>query len=310
DGPTDAAMVNNLDWTKDLSAIDFLRDVGKHFTVNQMLGKESVSARLEGGISFTEFSYMLLQAHDFLALNQRHGCLLQVGGSDQWGNITAGLDLLRKVGGVSGHALTAPLIMNASGKKFGKSETGESVWLDPAMTSPYAFYQWWLNTDDRDVAKHLRTFTFRSREETEALVQAAAERPQTREAQRALAEDMTRLVHGPEQLARAQAASQALFGRSALEELDEATLAAALAETPLVAVGPGPLPPVVELLADAGLVESRSAARRVVQEGGAYLNNRKVEDITAVPGEGDLLHGRFLVLRRGRQKVAGVERRA
>jgi tyrosyl-tRNA synthetase len=311
DGPQAAVMVNNLDWTAPLSAVDFLRDIGKHFRVNRMLAKEAVSARLnsDAGISYTEFSYQILQAMDFLELYGRHGCILQLGGSDQWGNFTAGIDLVHRETGQSVHALATPLITKADGTKFGKTESG-TVWLDPKLTSPYAFHQFWLRADDRDVAGYLRVFTERTREEIAALEEATRERPAAREAQRVLADDLTTLVHGPAETERAKAAATALFGRSALEDLELATLEAALAETPRLEVGPGPLPPIAQLMADVGLVDSRSAARRTIKEGGAYLNNRKVADEAAVPSEDDLLHGRFLVLRRGRQHVAGVVRTA
>ncbi|HVB27623.1 MAG TPA: tyrosine--tRNA ligase [Mycobacteriales bacterium] len=304
-----ARMVNNLDWTASLSAIDFLRDVGKHFRVNRMLAKESVSARLasDAGISFTEFSYQLLQGLDFLELYRRYGCTLQTGGSDQWGNLTAGADFIHRVEGTSVHLLATPLVLKADGTKFGKSDSG-SVWLDPAMTSPYAFYQFWLGADDRDVCTYLRYFSDSSPEAVAALDVATSERPAERLAQRALAAELTTLVHGAAETGRVQAASEALFGRGALEELDPATLQAALAEAPCAQVGAGPLPSVVELFVSTGLVASRSQARRTVAEGGAYLNNRRVTDEAAVPGPEDLLHGRWLVLRRGKRQVAGVRR--
>lgn len=305
EGPCAGLLVDNLEWTAGLPVIDFLRDVGKHFPVNQMLAKESVGARLSaGGISFTEFSYMLLQALDFLELSRRYGCLLQVGGSDQWGNITAGLDLIRRVDGVTAHGLTVHLLTKADGTKFGKTEAG-TVWLDPHRTSPYAFFQFWVNADDRDVVPFLRTFTFLPREEVDVLAAAVDERPQAREAQRRLAVAVTTLVHGAAETAGVVAASAALFGRGDLRELDERTLAAALAEAGLIRVEE--LPTVVELLARTGLCESRSDARRVVAQRGAYVNNGAVTDGDAVPGAADLLHGRYLALRRGRRAVAGVE---
>ncbi|HVT22843.1 MAG TPA: tyrosine--tRNA ligase [Mycobacteriales bacterium] len=301
-----ALLVNNIDWTAELSALDFLRDVGKHFSVNVMLGRESVSARLEGGgISYTEFSYMLLQAFDFLELYRRHGCTLQTGGSDQWGNIVAGLDLIRRVEGGSGHALTTPLVTSATGEKFGKSTGGGRLWLDPALTSPYAFFQYWINVDDRDVGPYLRYFTFLSREEIEELDRETAQRPQARTAARKLAEELTTLVHGPEETARVVAASAALFGQGELRELDAATLGAALEEAPHVELE-GALPTVTELLVATGLCASKSAARRAVDEGGAYLNNGRLTDAEAVPGEDDLLAGGWLVLRRGKRSLAGV----
>jgi tyrosyl-tRNA synthetase len=305
-GPSAATLVSNLDWTGELSAIDFLRDVGKHFPVNRMLARESVAARLAGeGLSYTEFSYQILQANDYLELFRRHGCTLQVGGSDQWGNITAGCDLIRRVEGGHAHALTGKLITKTDGTKFGKT-AGGAVWLDPALTSPYAFYQYWLNTDDRDIIRFLKVFTFRSREEIEGLEKAVAERPAAREAQRTLAEDLTTLVHGPDELARVVAASRALFGQGSLAELDDRTLESALAEVPrakVAALGA----PFVDLLAESGLAESKSAARRAVKEGGAYLNNVRITDESYVPTADDLLHGRFLVLRRGKRSVGGVE---
>jgi tyrosyl-tRNA synthetase len=307
DSPTGALLADNLDWTADLNVLDFLRDVGKHFSVNVMLARESVSARLEtGGLSFTEFSYQLLQSLDFLELHRRYGCTLQVGATDQWGNITAGLDYMRRVDQVSAHALTFPLITDASGQKLGKSTGGGNVWLDPAMTSPYALWQFLLNVDDRDVGTYLRLLTFVGREEVEALDAATAERPAARVAQRRLADEVVALVHGPEEVARVRAASAALFGGGALEDLDEPTLAAALAEAPSVTLT-GDAPLLVDLLAQA-LSVSKSDARRAVREGGAYLNNAKLTDEAAVPGEQDWLHGRFLVLRRGKRSVAVVER--
>ena len=310
DGPTDAVLADNLDWTAPLSAIDFLRDVGKHFSINAMLAKESVSARLEaGGLSYTEFSYMLLQSYDYLELHRRYGCSLQVGGNDQWGNITAGLDLIRRVEGagrVSAHALTFPLVTDAAGGKLGKSTGGGNVWLDPALTSPYALYQYLLNVDDRDVGTYLRLLTFLSQGQVAELDALTVERPQARAGQRALAAELTTLVHGAEELAKVQAASAALFGGGALEELDEMTLRAALAEAPSTRVD-GSVPPVVDLLAQA-LGVSKSDARRAVRDGGAYLNNRKVLAEDAVAEPEDWLHGRFLVLRKGKRAVAVVER--
>ncbi|GGK86789.1 tyrosine--tRNA ligase [Sphaerisporangium melleum] len=304
--PEGATLVSNLDWTAGLSAIDFLRDVGKHFPVNRMLARESVSARLAGeGLSYTEFSYQILQSNDYLELYRRHGCSLQIGGSDQWGNITAGCDLIRRVEGAHVHALTVPLITKADGTKFGKT-AGGAVWLDAELTSPYAFYQFWLNSDDRDVVKFLKIFSFRSRDEIEALEKSASERPAAREAQRALAEEFTTLLHGADECAAVIAASKALFGQGSLEELPERTLAAALAEVPHATV-PALGASYVDLLADSGLAESKSAARRSVKEGGAYLNNVRITDEAYVPTADDLLHGRFLVLRRGKRSVGGVE---
>jgi tyrosyl-tRNA synthetase len=308
DTPTGALVVNNLEWTAPMSVLEFLRDVGKHFSVNVMIARETVRARLESsGISYTEFSYLLLQSLDYHELFRRHGCRLQVGGSDQWGNILGGVDLVRRTEGASVHALTTPLVTSASGEKFGKSTGGGSLWLDPELTSPYAFYQYWVNVDDRDAGAYLRYFTFLPREEIEALDAATAERPQARSAQRRLAEELTTLVHGSDETARVIAASQALFGQGDLRTLDPATLRAALTEAPHLAVS-GDLPSVVDLLTDTGLSPSKSAARRTIAEGGAYLNNEKVTTEDATPAPEDLLHGRWLVLRRGKRSVAGVER--
>lgn len=299
---------NNLDWTAPLSAIDFLRDIGKHFRVNRMLAKEAVSARLnsDAGISYTEFSYQILQANDFRELYRRHGCTLQSGGSDQWGNITAGVDLVRRTEGAASHALATPLITTADGKKIGKTE-GATVWLDPELTSPYAFFQYWLNIDDVDARTWLPLFSERPAEELAALIAESEERPASRAPQRALAEELTRLVHGPGQLAQAEAAGRALFGRAELTELDPATLAAALSEAGAVEVDSADLP-VSALLQRTGLAGSLSDARRTVKEGGAYLNNVRVEDADAVPGAADWLPGGWLVLRRGKRSVAGVHR--
>jgi len=308
-GENAAQMVNNLDWTAPLTAIDFLRDVGKHFRVNRMLAKEAVSARLESqeGISFTEFSYQILQGNDFLELYRRHGCVLQTGGSDQWGNLTAGVDLIHRVERTPVHALATPLVTKADGTKFGKTEAG-TIWLDPEMTSPYALYQFWLNADDRDVPLYLRYFSFRTRDEIEELDKAVAERPAARDAQRALAEELTSLVHGEDETLRAQAAARALFGHGELSDLDESTLTAALAEAPSATVDAGTeLPLTVDLLVATGLVGTKSAGRRAITEGGAYVNNRKVTDIDARVEEQDLLHGRWVVLRRGKRTVAGAQ---
>lgn len=304
-----ARLVNNLDWTQPLSTIDFLRDIGKHFSVSRMLAKDAVSARMdsETGISYTEFSYQLLQALDFLELFRRYGCTLQTAGSDQWGNMTAGLDLLRRTEAVTAHAFSTPLLTKSDGTKFGKSEGG-TIWLDPAMTSPYAFYQFWLNAEDAQVGVYLKVLTERSAEEVEALVDQATSQPAGRAAQRALARELTALVHGSAECALVEAAAAALFGRAELLSLDEATLAAALAEAPGVQVRAGSNSTLAELLEASGLVESRSAARRAVAEGGAYVNNQRASDPLAIPAEADWLHGRYLVLRRGKQHVAGVRR--
>ena len=302
--------VNNLDWTQPLSAIDFLRDVGKHFRVNRMLAKEAVSARLnsDAGISYTEFSYQILQANDFRELHARHGCTLQTGGSDQWGNITAGVDLVRRVDGVGAHALATPLITTSDGRKIGKTE-GATVWLDPELTSPYAFFQYWLTIDDVDARTWLPLFSERPAEEIEALVAESVERPAARAAQRALAEELTLLVHGAEELRQAEAAGRALFGREDLATLGADTLGAALQEAGSITVDDEP-PTVAQLLQRTGLVASLSEARRTVKEGGAYLNNERVVDADAVPGEDVWLPGGWLVLRRGKRSVAGVRRGA
>ncbi|WP_030908908.1 tyrosine--tRNA ligase [Streptomyces sp. NRRL F-5126] len=306
EGPNAAIVVNNLDWTSGLSAIEFLRDVGKHFRVNKMISKEAVSRRLNSdqGISYTEFSYQILQGMDFLRLYQQHGCTMQTGGSDQWGNLTAGVDLIHRVEGESVHALATPLLTKADGTKFGKTEGG-AIWLDPEMYSPYAFYQFLLNTDDRDVSRFARIFSFRSREELEELEEQTRERPQARAAQRALAEELTTLVHGAGQCAAAIAASKALFGQGDLAGLDEATLRAALAELPSARVTRSAT--IADLLTETGLAPSKSAARRTVKEGGAYVNNAKAADADAALDAGDLLHGRWLVLRRGKRNLAAVE---
>jgi len=310
-GPNAAVMVNNLDWTSGLSAIDFLRDVGKHFRVGRMLAKEAVSARLnsEAGISYTEFSYQILQGMDFLELNRRHGCTLQLGGSDQWGNLTAGTDLIHKVQGTPVHALATPLITKADGTKFGKTEGG-TVWLDPTMTTPYAFFQFWVNAEDAKVVDYLKVFTFRTEEEIAELAELAVSRPAAREAQRTLARDVTSLVHGAETAARVEEASKALFGAGELTDLDPDTLRDAVAELPSVRLPREPQP-VIDLLVATGLSASRSAARRTLQEGGAYLNNVKLvggeKPDTVTVDVADLLHDRWLLLRRGRRALAAVE---
>lgn len=315
-----ALIVSNLDWTAELSALDFLREIGKHFPVSQMLARESVRARLEaGGISYTEFSYQILQALDYLELYRRQDTTLQLGGSDQWGNLVAGVDLIRRAEGGSVHALATPLITKPDGTKYGKTEGG-AIWISPDLMSPYAFYQFWLNVGDAEVPQMLRVFTFRSREEIEELERQTAERPAARVGQRALAEDVTALVHGADALQRVMAASRALFGQGDLAAVDERTLADAFAEVPHTEVflkaepasgsagaADGGMPAVAELLALTGIVPSRSAARRLIAEGGAYLNNRKVTSEDVVPDRGDLLHGRYLILRRGKRHVGAVD---
>jgi tyrosyl-tRNA synthetase len=310
DGLRGPIYVNNLDWTAPISAIDFLRDLGKHFRVSQMLAKEAVSARLnsEAGISYTEFSYQILQANDFRELFRRHGVTLQTGGSDQWGNLTAGIDLVRRSEGARVHALSTPLVTKSDGTKFGKTEGG-AVWLDPALTSPYAFFQFWLNADDADARAWLPLYSERPTEEVEALIAESVERPAGRAAQRALAEELTQLVHGPEELRQAEAAGRALFGRDDLAALGAETLGAALEEAGSVTVA-AEVPTIAALLQQTGLVSSLSEARRTVKEGGAYLNNDRVTDGDAVPGDDAWLPGGWLVLRRGKRSVAGVRRSA
>ncbi len=311
DGSNAAVMVNNYDWTEGVSVLEFLRDIGKHFSVNRMLDREAVAARLaREGISYTEFSYQLLQSFDFLELYRRHDCVLQTGGSDQWGNITAGVDLIRRVEAVSVHALTTPLITKADGTKFGKTESG-TIWLDASLTSPYAFYQFWINADDRDVPTLLRTYSLRGVGEIADLIAATTERPHERAAQRALADELTVLVHGETERAGAEAAARALFGHGDLADLPEATLSAALREAPHGEVRPeeivnGELPSIVDLLVRSGLVDSRGAARRAIAEGGAYVNNQRVADENWRPSQGDFLAGQWLVLRRGKRSVGGV----
>jgi tyrosyl-tRNA synthetase len=307
EGADAAHTVNNLDWTAGLSTVDFLRDVGKHFPVNRMLDREAVRARLESGISYTEFSYVLLQSMDYLELFRRHGCRLQTGGSDQWGNITAGVDLVRRVEGAHVHALATPLLTKPDGSKFGKTESG-TVWLDAELTSPYAFHQFWLNVDDRQVGELLRVFTFRPLDDIADLEKQHAERPAARVAQRALADEVTTLVHGAGEARRAREAAAALFGTGDLASLDAQTLEAALREAPFARMTAGDrLPSVTEMLVETGLVPSKGAARRTASEGGAYLNNERVADPDAEVPRDQLLHGRFLVLRRGRRHLAGVE---
>jgi tyrosyl-tRNA synthetase len=306
-GQTSAVIVSNLEWTEPMSALEFLRDVGKHFSVNRLLERESVKARLEGGgISYTEFSYQLLQANDFLELYRRYGCTLQLGGSDQWGNLVSGTGLIRSVEGASVHAFAHPLITKPDGTKYGKT-AGGAIWLSPQLMAPYVFYQFWLNVSDAEVPNLLRVFSFKTRAEIEELERLTSEQPARRAGQRALAEELTTLVHGADECARAAAAGRALFGQGALEELDAETLAAAAAELNPYVVAGGDLPPVANLMASARVVPSVSAARRAIEEGGAYVNNVKVADIAAVPGPDDLLHGRYLILRRGKRTVGAVQ---
>ena len=307
EGANAATMVNNYDWTSKLSTIDFLRDIGKHFPVNRMLAREVVRARLESGISYTEFSYVLLQSMDFLELFKSHDVTLQFGGSDQFGNLTSGVELIRRSVGGKAHAFATPLVTKADGTKYGKTEGG-ALWLDPEMMSPYAFYQFWLNVEDVKAGELLRIFTFLSHDEIEDLEAQTAEKPFLRAGQKALAHEVTSLVHGEEETERIKAASAALFGGGDLTELHPATLAAALRETGgvLVSAADG-MPGIVDLLVLSGLSESRGAARRTVSEGGAYLNNQRVEDPDFVPGASDLVADGWLVLRRGKKTFAGVE---
>lgn len=309
DSPTGAIVENNLNWTSGLGAIEFLRDVGKHFSVNVMLDRDTIRRRLDGeGISYTEFSYMLLQANDYVELHQRYGCSLQIGGSDQWGNIIAGVRLVRQKLGAAVHALTVPLVTAADGTKFGKSTGGGSLWLDPQMTSPYAWYQYFVNAADADVVRYLRWFTFLSADELAELEAATAERPHERAAQRRLAQELTTLVHGDAATRSVELASQALFGRGELSELDEQTLAAALRETAVAGLKPGEPAGIIDLLVATGLSASKGAARRTISEGGVSVNNRRIENEDWSPQPTDFLHGNWLVLRRGKRNIAGVER--
>ena len=307
-GKNAAIMANNLDWTAPVSAIEFLRDIGKHFSVNQMLAKDSVASRLEsGGISYTEFSYQVMQAFDYLELFRRHNCALQIGGSDQWGNIVAGVDLIRRVEAKSAHALTIPLLAKADGTKFGKTAEG-AIWLDPTMTSAYALFQFFLNSDDRDVEQLLKTFSFKSRSELEALFESLKTNPGAREAHRELAREVTTLLHGADQAQKVEVAAKALFGQGEIRDLDIETLKSALAELPKSRIKKGEeIPSWVDLVTSSGVVESKSAARRVIKEGGAYLNNEKISGEDFTPKSSDLLHGQFLLLRKGKRDLVAVE---
>ena len=307
-GKNAAIMANNLDWTAPVSAIEFLRDIGKHFSVNQMLAKDSVASRLEsGGISYTEFSYQVMQAFDYLELFRRHNCALQIGGSDQWGNIVAGVDLIRRVEAKSAHALTIPLLAKADGTKFGKTAEG-AIWLDPTMTSAYALFQFFLNSDDRDVEQLLKTFSFKSRAELEALFESLKTNPGAREAHRELAREVTTLLHGADQARKVEIAAKALFGQGEIRDLDIETLKSALAELPKARINKGvDIPSWVDLITSSGVVESKSAARRVIKEGGAYLNNEKITGEDFAPKSSDLLHGQFLLLRKGKRDLVAVE---
>ena len=307
-----ARMANNLDWLDGLGFVDFLRDVGKHFSVNAMLRKESVRRRLEdeeSGISFTEFSYQLLQSYDFRELNRRYGCTLQMGGSDQWGNITAGIDLVRRLGGPRCHGIVFPLLTSSGGVKFGKTEAG-TVWLDPERTSPYSFYQFWLNTEDADVVRYLKAFTLLDGGDVEELAHAVAERPYMREAQRRLAAEVTRVVHGAEGLERAEQASRVLFGGS-LEGLGAGDIEEIFADVPSTELARSRLEgdgvELAVLMGDASMAPSRSEARRLIRGGGVYLNGARVVDRVAVVGRGDLIEDRFVVVRVGKKRYFVVE---
>ncbi|HYB39460.1 MAG TPA: tyrosine--tRNA ligase [Mycobacterium sp.] len=309
DSPSGAIVENNFEWTRAMSVVEFLRDVGKHFSVNVMLDRDTIRRRLDGeGISYTEFSYMLLQANDYVELHRRYGCTLQIGGSDQWGNIIAGVRLVRQKLGATVHALTVPLVTAADGTKFGKSSGGGSLWLDSGMTSPYAWYQYFVNTADADVIRYLRWFTFLTHDELADLEQLMATCPQERTAQRRLARELTLLVHGEAATAAVEHASRALFGHGELARLDEATLSAALRETPVAELKPGGPDGIVDLLVATGLSASKGAARRTIAEGGVSVNNTRIDNDGWVPQRSDFLHGRWLVLRRGKRNIAGVER--
>lgn len=307
DGPHAARVVNNYDWQSRTNVLDFLRDVGKHFPVNRMLAREVVRSRLESGISFTEFSYVLLQSSDYRHLHREYGITLQTGGNDQWGNLAAGVELIRRSDGAHVHAMSTPLITKADGSKFGKSEGG-AIWLDPEMLSPYAFHQFFLNAEDEKVIEYLRVFTFRTDQEIAELEDSLKAEPWKRAAQRALADDVTTFVHGEDETRKAKAAAEAVFGRSDLAELDSRTLRAVLSDISLSRITAGQeLPSVVDVLEASGVVASKSAARRAVNEGGAYLNNVKVVDAEARLTDDDLLHGSYVVARRGKKTIGGVE---
>jgi len=303
-----AKLVNNLDWTKPVSALEFLRDIGKHFSVNQMLAKDSVANRLATvGISYTEFSYQVLQSFDYLELYRRHDCKLQIGGSDQWGNIVAGLDLIRKVEGGGAHALTVPLLTKSDGSKFGKTASG-AIWLDDQMTSAYEFFQFWLNSEDADLPKLLKVFSMKSRAEIEELIEAVKTDPGARQAHRELAREMTTLIHGAGMAKKVEEAAKALFGQGEISDLELSTLDAALGQLPKTTIKEGEaFPSWIELLVATGVVDSKSAARRIVNEGGAYLNNKRVENEDFTPSKSDLLQGKYLLLRKGKRDLAAVE---
>ena len=300
-----AVMVNNADWISQINVIEYLRDIGKNFSLNTMLDRDTVKRRLESdGISYTEFSYMLLQANDFVHLHNEYDCVLQIGGGDQWGNIVSGVDLNRRVNGAKVHGLTVPLVTDAEGNKFGKSTGGGKLWLDPQLTSPYSWYQYFINAGDAVVIGYLRWFTFLTQEEIADLERKVEEEPYKREAQRVLAREMTTLVHGAQATEAVELASQALFGKAELQDLDEATLSSALQETEVAEVSSDAT--ILDLLVGAGLEKSKGAARRTVGEGGAYVNNQRIEDIEWSPSSQDLLHGSWLVLRKGKKRFAGA----
>ena len=303
-----AKVVNNLDWTKPVSALEFLRDIGKHFSVNQMLAKDSVANRLATvGISYTEFSYQVLQSYDYLELYRRDNCRLQIGGSDQWGNIVAGLDLIRKVEGAGAHALTVPLLTKSDGSKFGKTAAG-AIWLDDQMTSAYEFFQFWLNSEDADLPKLLKVFSMKSRAEIEELIESVKTDPGARQAHRELAREMTTLIHGAVMAKKVEEAAKALFGQGEISDLELSTLDAALGQLPKTTIKKGDaFPSWIELLVATGVVDSKSAARRIVKEGGAYLNNKRVESEDFTPSKSDLLQGKYLLLRKGKRDLAAVE---
>ena len=307
-GANKCDVVNNFDWTSKLDAISLLRDLGKHFSINRMLEREAVSARLNAsGISYTEFSYALLQANDYLELHRKFDCQLQTGGSDQWGNITAGVDLIRRVEAKSVHALTTPLLVKADGNKFGKTEAG-TIWLSPELTSPYAFYQFWLNTDDRDIATLLKYFSFASKETLEDLISKSKSDAASREAQKFLAAELTALVHSKEQCDQVILAAQALFGQGELKNIDKSILTAALNEAGMIKIkSVTEMPNILEILQQTKLCDSKSAAKRTVEEGGAYVNNERISDLNWQPSPTDLIHGSLLVVRRGKKVMAGVE---
>mgnify|MGYP000521776086 FL=1 len=308
DGEQAATMVNNADWTMNMSVIDFLRDVGKNFSLNTMLDRDTVKRRLEGdGISYTEFSYMLLQSNDFVQLRRERDCVLQIGGGDQWGNIVSGVDLNRRIDGTKVHGLTVPLVTDASGQKFGKSTGGGKLWLDPEKTSAYSWYQYFLNAGDSVVIDYLRWFTFLTQEEIAEYECAVEEEPYKRAAQRRLAQEMTDLVHGKEATKAVELAAQALFGKAELSELDEKTLVGALSETTVAEITAGEPRTIVDLLVASSLADSKGAARRTIKEGGAYVNNQRIESAEWEPSAEDLLHGSWLVLRRGKKNFAGAK---